>query len=932
MRTRLLLLPLLALILAPAGGSVTFSSPGHTDYGTWSADATFTPAVWKPGDSLAVSTTITLTEAHLSALGALGLKLDGVCLLVTAERTFDSEGWIRLGSDERMSTLLTPTGLGIEGGIQGAITDRFGGYTFHTPVDQFTIKTLPVATSAGQRKITLDMQQVLPAGIPPGIYRLRLDYGVTVGKRFYSLNGETFARRPFFKGNPTESQMYGPPVRVSGTHVSGRYVDASQVQPRLPWTLLAAYNSNGYQGVVADEDQGHFALSNRFIIPDDVILPLYDVTGKIKQAYSVEPQFPTDTIELRCNIPWDYNQGELAVQITNPDSSVTDLGNSRWAGAKGQWPTTKAAAFTAWKPPAYGYYTVKMSGYMQDIWGNRYPGGGTYHFWIAERMTLATGTFQGMAYPVGNHYGRDMTFNPPLPADVTVTATLFPNSDPAAAIKISYGGRATAAGIFGATQGLMPLNFTLPGEYCAKVLAKYVDSHGTLWVSTMRHAGVVYDPAGNLMARGKKVDIGGGKLVDRGDTKTEGYTDASGVAHLQHINFPFNSGDVLLIATEGQGDNKIEPVLSYDYKDRPLAYDSGMQGIGLTNVVIQTSNGLSPHMFPEYITTWQYYYGAAPRPGFMGRFLVGDSGTRAPYWKTSDNASGGQINAAPNGDATGDFYRLIGGVVLRPHGQTPQYAGYLSNAFMLPGGTGNNRVIAAGSEDLHGPYNLTGRLFLVGTRPGMTYETGTLFGPAVQVDPVLPASLTFELEFPDGRRIVTSGIADTAGSWIGAKWTLDTPGIYKFHLSGEWNGNAAVMPGLPPEGGFLYVIESNRPAGAPGLRFDLPAESTFDPKLGTTITWHSSGSTVAFASLIPGAVLDQGTLAVTDGTFRLTWNPHEMNRRSQTYDIVDRATGRAALYDVVHLTFFSEETAPDGTRYHAFQRVLLRGNKIICTK
>src|SRR5258708_13540757 len=220
MRPRLLLLPLLARILARAGGSVSFSSPGHPDYGTWSADETFTPAVWKPGDSLAVSTTITLTEAHLSALGALGLKLDGVCLLVTAERTFDSEGWIRLGSDERMSTLLTPTGLGIEGGIQGAITDRFGGYTFHTPVDQFTIKTLPVATSAGQRKITLDMQQVLPAGIPPGIYRLRLDYGVTVGKRFYSLNCETFARPPFFKGHPTESHIYGPPIRLTCTHVS----------------------------------------------------------------------------------------------------------------------------------------------------------------------------------------------------------------------------------------------------------------------------------------------------------------------------------------------------------------------------------------------------------------------------------------------------------------------------------------------------------------------------------------------------------------------------------------------------------------------------------------------------------------------------------------------------------------------------------------
>jgi len=52
---------------------------------------------------------------------------------------------------------------------------------------------------------------------------------------------------------------------------------------------------------------------------------------------------------------------------------------------------------------------VKVSGYTQDIWGNRYPGGGTYHFWIAERMTLATGTFQGMAYPVGNRAGPPLS-------------------------------------------------------------------------------------------------------------------------------------------------------------------------------------------------------------------------------------------------------------------------------------------------------------------------------------------------------------------------------------------------------------------------------------------------------------------------------------------------------------------------------------------
>jgi len=43
MRTRLALLFILPA-LALAADSVTWSSPGHTDYGDWSAQATFTPA------------------------------------------------------------------------------------------------------------------------------------------------------------------------------------------------------------------------------------------------------------------------------------------------------------------------------------------------------------------------------------------------------------------------------------------------------------------------------------------------------------------------------------------------------------------------------------------------------------------------------------------------------------------------------------------------------------------------------------------------------------------------------------------------------------------------------------------------------------------------------------------------------------------------
>jgi len=137
------------------------------------------------------------------------------------------------------------------------------------------------------------------------------------------------------------------------------------------------------------------------------------------------------------------------------------------------------------------------------------------------------------------------------------------------------------------------------------------------------------------------------------------------------------------------------------------------------------------------------------------------------------------------------------------------------------------------------------------------------------------------------------------------------------------------MPGLPPEGGFLYVIESSPPAGATGLQFNLPVTSTFNPAMDLTITGTTTAETVAYAAIMPGCVLDQGVLTVHDGHFQFTWSPKLMNQRSPTYDIANRRTGQPGIGDVVHLTFFSEEKTAAGTVYHSFARVVLRGTQVI---
>jgi Zn-dependent metalloprotease len=921
-----------AAVAEGQGGSpFVFAGSGETRFGTWRAEVDVSTDRWSPGEPLQVDVAVHIGAAHLAAMAAAGIKADRLCVLVTAERTFDADGWMRLASDERMSTLLTPTGLAIEGGVQGAVTNRFG-YPFGSPLDQFqtiAASALVTGASADWKRADAQFTAVLPGDLPPGLYRLRVDLGVMAGSSRYNLNGYTFASRPFA---PDVGTYFYSPVAAgaSGIHASGRRVDAAGIRPRFPWVLLATYNSNGYLGVVADEDRGRFALSNRSIIPDEVILPLYSDGGS-RLSYSLEPQFPADSIDALQNIAWNWSSGELSLKVVGPDGSRVDLGTAPFVAKSGNGPTTKKTAFTAWQPHMYGRYTVTATGWIQDAQGRRYLGGGTYRFWIAKRMTLATATFQGQPYPVGSTYGRDTQFNPAVPAAVTVTASLYPESDTARVRTISYSGTATAAGMFGAAQGMKAFPLDAPGEYHAALLATYADAEGHLWVSTMRHAGVVYPEPSGVIARGKKLQVGS-KYVDRGDTNFEGHLEANGEGHLHHITFPYLSGDVLLMAAEGHGTNKIEPVLTYQMPGDTAPWDTTLNGVGTTNLRIRTRNGYSPHLYPEYITALEYYYGAAPRPGFMGRFLVGESNVRAPYWSLSPNSFGGQIGASPNGDAPGDIYRLLGGVVLRRPGQAAMYAGYLSSAFMLPKGTNNNRVVAAGSEDLNGPLGEKARFYLVGLRPGTAFPVGATFRPALQIDPLLPVNIRFTLTYPDGRQRVAEGVGDRFGSFAGpAAWPLDVAGIYTYRIAAHWGGFEGRMPGLPERGGEFFVYTPAKPAGATGLRIDGASQRTFSAAATTAITGTTSASVVHYTLITPGAVIEQGDLEVRGGRFQYVFDPAAVHQKVPLYDITSITTGKPQIGRVIHLTFFAEERAA-GATFFDVTRVILRGTTVIAAR
>jgi len=914
-----------------ADGDLQFKGGAGSGFGDWWAEVKMSPGSLQPGGNIRLDVFIHLAAGFIPAMVKAGYSADSVLMLVTSERCFDADGWMRLPGDEKMSTILTPAGLAIEGGSTGAIS-KSAGSRFRNPVDQLQrvlVRDLQKSDADQWARTIMDIQ--LPGDTPPGIYRLRFDFGVVASRRYYSLNAEGFANRPRLTDGC--SMFYSPTIPCSGTHVSGRPVDATKIQRHLYWALLGQYNSNGYTGVVADEDAGHFALSGRNIIPDEVILPLYDGGGTNRISYSLEPDFRTDAIDELRNVPWNNGSGELSVQVTDPSGNTTDFGTAPFVEKKGRNPTTKNPKFTSWKPTQYGLYSVVSRGWIADQWGNRYQGGGTYHFWIAKRMTMGTATFQGMSYPVGTRYGRDIGFFPAVPADVSVKADLYPNSDPSAVKTLSYDGKATSGGMFGASQGMKPFVFDVPGEYHAHILATYTDAEKHLWVCSMRHAGVVYPGDGNLAAHGKMVKAHD-KLVERGETNYEGYVEPNDTEfrHLDHINFPYNGGDCLLIASEGDGANKIEPVMTYALKDNPEPYDPKLQPIGNTNVRIATSNGMSPHLYPEYITELNYYYGAGARPGFMGRFLVGEDGVRAPYWPVSATSFGGQIGASNNGDMPGEIYRLMGGVVLRPKDNPPAYAGYLASGFILPKGSNNNRVVAPGSEEILCADGRKAKVMLVSLRPGMVYDVGATFAPAFQIDPILPAHISCTLRAPDGTENAWEGVGDGFGSYSGAdRVPLDQPGLWIYTVQADWNGNPAIVPGLPDDGGYIYVLDKIRPEGAAGLRLALKNQQSFKLEEGLNIEGFSNADSVYYAMVTPGCVIDQGSVPVDGGHFQYRVDPAAIHAKVPVYDIENRRSGKKETNRVIHLTFLAQQKAADGTPYWAFSRVIIRGTTAIYT-
>ena len=235
-------------------------------------------------------------------------------------------------------------------------------------------------------------------------------------------------------------------------------------------------------------------LSDRSLIPDDVILPMYDDSGN-RLSYSLEPQFPADTIdtlpehrvglEQRRAVGAGHRPGRQPCRSRHRRRSSASRATARRRRRRRSRPG---------RPPAVR--ALHGDGHGLDRRRRGPPLRGRRHVPLLDRQADDTGDgdLPGHAVPGRLQLRPRHPVQPAGPGRRRRSRRRSTsNSDPAnVRTLVVFAGKASTAGHLRRGAGHEVVSARRAGEYHAQVLATYTDPDGHLWVCTMRHAGVVY--------------------------------------------------------------------------------------------------------------------------------------------------------------------------------------------------------------------------------------------------------------------------------------------------------------------------------------------------------------------------------------------------------------------------------------------------------
>ena len=936
---------------------------------TWSADVTgFDPGLeTDPGLSWSVDFDL---EVDLRRYDERYGRFTELVVAVLGELRYDEQGYYRSGSSTfALSSNLTTTGVPIE---------RFDGWPHFrllhgkdgSPFEGVVRFPLPEPERIGgvqsfPGRVTVE----LPPDTPPGIYEPRLYVlaqveGEQVPQHLASFSADW---------NDDLTPPVLPMVQVG-----------DPAAPRMPWTILAQYPYRGRVGTLPEEYGGRLELASRSGFPSNLILPpgTYEIAPGFPSEFPRSSVPPVDggieVIPIESPNYLDFGRGEVSCTVRGPGGAV-DHGARGFEERGDIGPRLKGGPFRV-ELERSGTYEIRVEGWIEDRFGRRFVGGGTYTVEAARPLTFSTSCKPGTSFLVGNSYPGKVNVLPPFPAAVELQVDYYPDSDPARKRTWTARGHANRFGHF-VPHDVEPLTFDEPGEYRSEIQASYVDVTGSVWRGTQVSVGVIAPEEGPLVLHGTRSFPYANRMDDPDWGAVERFEDRPnlGTAFLpvtpyvfQDPYCPFHTEDTLFISTNGSEENIIEPHLSMTVTDPLLAqrlieayreptvvapafdqpfeddwiylrdvmqisndsfawFPGDRPGLDELPVLPVGEDGWHPAVFPEKQLVQAYTTMGIVRPGFPVMTLAFQTEAPGMYWLASPNRSGYHFNAGLNGDLPGDVYRIQAGAVLldRETGRN-HYAAYAASiAVNSPdGGRDSMSILGPGERPLVAFGDREYPIFLA-LDSHDTEEVGATLGLGGMVFPALPAKARWTVTKPGGEVIEVTGTANRLGLVRGSPGVpVDEPGIYRIRASVEHEDLVGDVVGTV-DGTFWHcaVPADSRPL----LSTSLGGMTVLDPMEGVRIpvSWPEGLRDVRLylGVMMPGQVLDQVELRPRGNRWEYPFEPLEVVRQFPNYDVRHLGTGDWMMADTVVFQFFLEARDGDEEVYDSL-RLFLRGDQL----
>ncbi len=943
-------------------------------------------SAYAPGDQLRIQGKLRLYGPAITATTDLeAISVHGWPGLLALH---DQAGRPLAASNYFMSTLLTPTGLPIQG------NERPGG-EIHGAVQVEDWQYLGGHTL--QASFSLDAQ--LADDLLPGIYRPHIWFdfaGVPTNTQWLAANVTGFSF------GPQEAVL--PPIHVR----PGGTLSLTH-PPRLTWRLLMDDVVAGTRGTGARQDRGSFELASQIVSQGaPYYTPPVDVRSGQPITYRLEPFLPMISFTDRRMpgpplIPFDLPGGQLQVALRQPDGSVRDLGSEPFAQSFNRTPTTRAGADLnpgttqlddVYSLQAgsdrfrlafeqYGHYTITMTGVVSDLWGNPYQGGGTYDLWVAQQLDVDPGLLPGTPLAVGDAFNPALQVYPRLPAQVTLTLTLYPDSDPAQAITHTLTGQANPYGYFSSPT---PFSLTHPGEYRVDLVARHTDPDGVLYMAALTWGGIVMTPdaQADLVAHGRRGLDSLEYIPNHWFISGRDLSIPEGA--ISHSYNPYYNGDILwsrlgddayggdallaggsvqdtvgviqaAIRSRFERKGWVDMAPPGDFEERVAA--------GELPLFLSTLSGRPPQLLlrqigktiPADVDQIAYAYRSSQRPGSRVREVVSEDGQNGGYWRL-DTLYDDQLGVGVLGDQPNDFkFQYVGAVYRDLQSGHNEYVGQgtgwvyipdedpLGSRVMPPfAGPGNGGwtteggpILTLKGEDVH--------IFILptGVRPGAVLEVGDSFHFGGPIMPTLDSQVALTVTAPSGSQHYGGGRANRVGYFYDPAddFVVDEPGLWSVDVrvwhDGLCSGGQTVPPYpsgdvLGSEDGryWFYVVPEEGPrldVSAPEPGFLVFEDQVSPITIGGSLPPGLSGATIDYTISMPGYILAQGQITPTGDSYQISFDPVSLQQDFANLDLVGRDDGQPGLSDTFAIGLLLQGERGGQTVYYA-NSLTLQGERV----